>query len=305
MNCEALRELLWAYLENETTAEETAAIEKHLAGCAACREELEAQKAIMDTLQNLPDEELPEGYHAELMQKLPAEAAPNVVPFPVKKKQPKWRQLSMIAAAVFVVVAAGGMSGMLDMRQNQYEAVQEITMNDTADMAAEAPAVQEEKAVETEIDDTAVQQKQVSYNAKQVKAAPAAGNQNAVTADAAAKDPLQQEAAMPAAISETEEGKTEPYAVTRSAEMTVTEKGTLLVADPDVAMADLQEAIADAEGTVETVMEYTVCTVIPAENFEGFCEAVEEIGQLNWLETSVSAEETASHRAEIQLKTNE
>ena len=35
MNCDKVKELLWAYLENKTTAEETAEIETHLEGCAA------------------------------------------------------------------------------------------------------------------------------------------------------------------------------------------------------------------------------------------------------------------------------
>ena len=39
MNCEKVKELLWAYLENKTTAEETAEIETHLEGCVACAAE--------------------------------------------------------------------------------------------------------------------------------------------------------------------------------------------------------------------------------------------------------------------------
>ena len=50
MNCEAVRALLWAYLEKETTAEETVKIEEHLKACADCREELELQKKMMETL---------------------------------------------------------------------------------------------------------------------------------------------------------------------------------------------------------------------------------------------------------------
>ena len=105
MNCEKVKELLWAYLENKTTAEETAEIETHLEGCVACREELAQQKEIKNALASLPDEELPEGYHTELMQKLQAER--KIVPFPAKKKH-GWKQMSMIAAAVLVVVVAGG-----------------------------------------------------------------------------------------------------------------------------------------------------------------------------------------------------
>ena len=97
MNCDKVKELLWAYLENKTTAEETAEIETHLEGCAACREELAQQKEIKNALASLPDEELPEGYHTELMQKLQAER--KIVPFPAKKKH-GWKQMSMIAAAV-------------------------------------------------------------------------------------------------------------------------------------------------------------------------------------------------------------
>ncbi len=59
MNCDKVKELLWAYLENKTTAEETAKIETHLEGCAACREEeLAQQKKIKNALASLPDEEL-------------------------------------------------------------------------------------------------------------------------------------------------------------------------------------------------------------------------------------------------------
>ena len=136
MNCETVKEMLWAYLEKETTAEEAVKIEEHLKNCAVCREELELQKEIMDSLQNIPDEELPDGFHAELMQKLQVEAAPNVVPFPVKKKKaPVYKQWGMIAAAVMVVVAAGGMNGMLGMRDVQNAAVQEMQKADTVNVA--------------------------------------------------------------------------------------------------------------------------------------------------------------------------
>ena len=129
MNCDKVKELLWAYLENKTTAEETAEIETHLEGCAACREELAQQKEIKNALASLPDEELPEGYHTELMQKLQAER--KIVPFPAKKKH-GWKQMSMIAAAVLVVVVAGGTRGMLEMRQNQNEEIEQILFENTA-----------------------------------------------------------------------------------------------------------------------------------------------------------------------------
>lgn len=154
MNCDKVKELLWAYLENKTTAEETAEIETHLEGCAACREELAQQKEIKNALASLPDEELPEDYHTELMQKLQAER--KVVPFPAKKKH-GWKQMSMIAAAVLVVVVAGGTRGMLEMRQNQNEEIEQILFEDTALMADTGEEAAEQTAADSVTENNAVE----------------------------------------------------------------------------------------------------------------------------------------------------
>ena len=154
MNCDKVKELLWAYLENKTTAEETAEIETHLEGCAACREELAQQKEIKNALASLPDEELPEDYHTELMQKLQAER--KVVPFPAKKKH-GWKQMSMIAAAVLVVVVAGGTRGMLEMRQNQNEEIEQILFEDTALMADTGEEVAEQTAADSATENNAAE----------------------------------------------------------------------------------------------------------------------------------------------------
>ena len=144
MKCEDCRERLWAYLEGELDAAEAAETERHLAACGDCREELSLRQEIMETLRSLPDAELPAGYHEELMEKLRTAAEPQVIPFPQKKKTTKWKQMSLIAAAVLIVVAAGGVQGMQKMRQGQNEINQQMEM--AADAVTEsAPA---ETAVE-------------------------------------------------------------------------------------------------------------------------------------------------------------
>jgi hypothetical protein len=50
VNCKAIRELLVAYLDGETTPADNAFIEEHLAGCPECREELEALSATQGNL---------------------------------------------------------------------------------------------------------------------------------------------------------------------------------------------------------------------------------------------------------------
>lgn len=309
MNCEAVREMLWAYLEQETTAEEAEKIEKHLAGCAECRAEMEAQKAIMETLASLPDEELPEGYHEELMQKLRAEAAPDVVPFPQKKKQPMWKQWGMVAAAVLVVVAAGGMNGMLDMRQNQNEAVKQ--------MAADTAAPMEDVIVEDEtVEFTAELQKEsADLKASSKKKEPAAGVAGSVTAESgtanngiemAAYDADDAAAAVPEAASMEEETAetTASYDMRSKKAAEATDIVVLLTEDTAKALSEVQKAIAEAGGHEEGASaENAIIAVVPAEKFDDFSKVLEGIGEADWTMQGQFAEGAAERRIKIQLKT--
>lgn len=297
MNCEAVREMLWAYLEKETTVEETVKIEEHLKNCADCREELELQKELMDSLQNIPDEELPAGYHTELMQKLRAEAAPNVVPFPVKaakKKQPVYKQWGMIAAAVMVVVAAGGMNGMLGMRDAQNAVVQEMKAEGMA-RTAEAPG--NTVAVYDEINDVTEEYlgdmdgSQITYYSGKKISEP---------------DEMRTESKMAAfdtAVAEVAEEKAEEqFSVARSADVIITDAAVLTVQDISLARTDLQALIVAAGGYEEiTANENTVVAVIPMEEFEAFAAKLEELGSLAWTQKGKTEPGVAFKTVEIQL----
>ena len=290
MNCETVKEMLWAYLEKETTAEEAVKIEEHLKNCAVCREELELQKEIMDSLQNLPDEELPDGFHANLMQKLWVEAAPNVVPFPVKKKKaPVYKQWGMIAAAVMVVVAAGGMNGMLGMRDAQNAAVQEVQKADTANVAEYA--VEDMAAADSNNGEMLMKTKAAEFK----MAAPEAGT---AVASVTAEDTF---AVYDGVVTEMEED-TESFSMTRSVEVQMTDAVVLEVEDEIQAKTALHDLIIAAGGYEETAAgENCMIAVIPAEEFEAFAEKMETIGSLEW--TQKGSEETGSawRTVEIQL----
>ena len=291
MNCETVKEMLWAYLEKETTAEEAVKIEEHLKNCAACREELELQKKIMDSLQNIPDEELPDGFHAELMQKLQVEAAPNVVPFPVKKKKaPVYKQWGMIAAAVMVVVAAGGMNGMLGMRDAQNAAVQEMQKVDTVEVAEYAA---EDMAAEEGSEEKLL----MKANTAELKktAAPAAG---AAVASAKAEDTF---AVYDGVVTEEVED-TESFSMTRSVEVQMTDAVVLAVTDTMQAKTTLQDLILAAGGYEEIAAgEDCMIAVIPAEEFEAFTEKMENIGSLEWTQKGSDETGAAWRTVEIQL----
>lgn len=307
MNCEAVRELLWGYLEKETTAEEAEKIEKHLAECEVCREELELQKEMMETLAGLPDEELPEGYHAELMQKLQAEAAPNVVSFPQKKKkQPMYKQWGMIAAAVLMIAAAGGMNGMLDMRQNQNEAVKQMAA-DTAAPMEDIIMEDDGEEITAEVLDGTVDLKMSSK-----KKDPAAGVADSMTAESgAANDGIEMAAydaaaAVPEMVSIEEETAetTTSYAMRSKIAAETTDIVVLLTEDTAKALAEVQRAIAEASGHEEVAdTENAVIAVIPAEKFDDFSKVLEGIGEAEWPMKGQFLEGAAERRIEIQLKT--
>ena len=310
MNCEAVREMLWAYLEKETTVEETVKIEEHLKNCAACREELELQRELLDSLQCFSDEELPEGYHETLMQKLHAEAAPNVVPFPrkagQKKKQPLWKQWGMVAAAALAVVAAGGVNGMLEMRESQNEAVRQMRV---VDMAEDTDALH----LSAESDEKAEIAYDTNEGAKMTerseeKASAAGRNAKPVVVqekETAAAAQTAQDTVMPQMLAETAEAEKQDgtslyYA--RSGGMEVTDCVLLQVENAE-AKAVIQDAITAAGGYEELTEENKIRAVILAEKFEDFTKALESIGALEWEQEGATVEGAVYRTVEIQLKT--
>lgn len=312
MKCEECRELLWAYLEQELQSEKLMELEAHLAECADCRRELEMQQEVMEMLQSLPDEELPEGYHQELMQKLWAEAAPNVVPFPAKKKQPKWRQLSMIAAAALVVVAAGGINGIMEMRRSQNEAVYKIEA--TADTAA--PFEMEEAIEESGMDEAEKQPMEMAQKtdagtgtapiAEQKSTSVVPSQPNAVKeekkSDFSAESSVS-EGAMPQAASIVEDEAAVPYSMVRTAAPEeATDTAILQVADLQTAMMAIRESIVAADGYEGAASaENSILAVIPIENYESFGKALDGLGALQWTQKGKLAEGEAFRSVEIQL----
>ena len=298
MNCEKVKELLWAYLENKTTAEETAEIETHLEGCAACREELAQQKEIKNALASLPDEELPEGYHTELMQKLQAER--KIVPFPAKKKH-GWKQMSMIAAAVLVVVVAGGTRGMLEMRQNQNEEIEQILFENTALTADTGEEAAEQIAAEksdTKEDFSEQETKKVKKPVSQKTAPKETTPKEATPKETTPKETTPKETAksfrsegaatMPKAAlyaSEAENAMDSETLVsgTRAADSNAADSMTLQVAEKETALQAIRKSIEEAGGYEGSSVDDVIQAVIPVANYADFLEQVGKLGEIQAL----------------------
>lgn len=304
MNCDKVKELLWAYLENKTTAEETAEIETHLEGCAACREELAQQKEIKNALASLPDEELPEDYHTELMQKLQAER--KVVPFPAKKKH-GWKQMSMIAAAVLVVVVAGGTRGMLEMRQNQNEEIQQILFENTALTADTGEEAAEQTAADSVTENNAVEKSDTkeNFSEQETKKAKKPVSQKTAPKETTPKEATPKEATpkettpketaksfwsdgaatMPKAAlyaSEAENAMDSETLVsdTRAMDSNAADSMTLQVEKKETALQAIRKSIEEAGGYEESSADDVIQAVIPVANYAGFLEQVGKLGEI-------------------------
>ena len=304
MNCDKVKELLWAYLENKTTAEETAEIETHLEGCAACREELAQQKEMKNALASLPDEELPEDYHTELMQKLQAER--KVVPFPVKKKH-GWKQMSMIAAAVLVVVVAGGTRGMLEMRQNQNEEIEQILFENTALTADTGEEAAEQTAADSATENNAAEKsdtkedfseqetKKVKKPVSQKTAPKETTPKEATPKETTPKETTPKETAksfrsegaatMPKAAlyaSEAENAMDSETlgSGTRAADSNAADSMTLQVEKKETALQAIRKSIEDCGGYEESSADDVIQAVIPVANYADFLEQVGKLGEI-------------------------
>lgn len=70
MRCEQIRDLLSPYMDNMTNEKETRLVEVHLAGCSACKNELEQMKLISGFLKGIEAPPCPESFSADLHKRI-------------------------------------------------------------------------------------------------------------------------------------------------------------------------------------------------------------------------------------------
>src|ERR1700687_858693 len=129
MDCKELRGLADAYLDGELPAASRAEIDAHLAGCAACRAEIEANRAFIARLKaGASYFEAPVGLAARLAQRLGSEpAAGTVVRFsPVPRRESFWRPMALAASFVLAVLLSGGVGYMSSQPANGDLITQEV-----------------------------------------------------------------------------------------------------------------------------------------------------------------------------------
>ena len=112
LDCYTVKENLALYLDDAIEeASEKAAMEAHLASCAACKNELESLQSLMAELGDLPKLDLPDGFHEDMMKSIRALPAENMavekrelISFPTVRR---WTRACASAAAGVAAVVLG------------------------------------------------------------------------------------------------------------------------------------------------------------------------------------------------------
>jgi hypothetical protein len=137
-SCADVRENISAYADNELSLDERQSFEEHISKCPSCKEELEDMLRIIEVCRSMPLQELPEGFGAELHEKLTAVSSRQGNIHVVRQKPKKTfltRTIASIAAGILLIFLGGGIVrfGLLSgsfMSKN----------SDSAPMKADTPA---------------------------------------------------------------------------------------------------------------------------------------------------------------------
>lgn len=104
MNCNEIRELISCMLDGQLSAEDSAIVTEHLAGCPECMRVFEAFHAVSLTLEEMED--VPVGFTEDVMNRI---RQSNSKPTPKKRPISLFRTAGLVAAAacVALVMMAG------------------------------------------------------------------------------------------------------------------------------------------------------------------------------------------------------
>jgi anti-sigma factor RsiW len=151
-SCADVRENISAYVDNELDINERISFEEHIKKCPECRIELEEMIRIISICSSIPMQPLPEGFKAELHEKLTAVAARSVNTASIRKPKKILyaRTFASIAAGILLIFLGGSIVryGLLSGGFNANKSFDGSTM---AAAPAEAPAdASAQMAVENE-----------------------------------------------------------------------------------------------------------------------------------------------------------
>lgn len=105
MQCDEIREMLSAYIDEALEPAEMTRVANHIGTCSSCQKELQELQETVKLLQSMGEIESPEGFRKELMKRLEKESAPDQKSQKRKDKIVSWFSGSRkyLAAAVLII----------------------------------------------------------------------------------------------------------------------------------------------------------------------------------------------------------
>ncbi len=113
--CNAVRDLIVPYIENELDQSLRNEVEEHMGQCALCRAELYDIKQVMELCAGMPQEEPPEDFHRELHEKLVSISAKQNTAASLKKSRLAFinsRYLKICSSIAAVLILAVLLKGL-------------------------------------------------------------------------------------------------------------------------------------------------------------------------------------------------
>lgn len=106
-SCDEFLDLISAALDNELSADESAALDEHLNQCCVCKALFDDLRQLHDAASNQEDIAAPTGFAQQVMSRIAADPAQEtpMIPFPSKRKvYYPWKKWAVSAAAIAVVI---------------------------------------------------------------------------------------------------------------------------------------------------------------------------------------------------------
>lgn len=153
MNCNEVMDNLSLYLDDELNEEEKVLMDEHIKNCAKCSKELEGYRKVIHLLNELQEEQPPEGYCKRLHKKL-LNAAEEIIPVDNesevshivnlsekrKTRRPGWVKYAGIAAALVLVLLVYDLNNGKAMNNSRMEVTYDASQSPAGDAApSEAP----------------------------------------------------------------------------------------------------------------------------------------------------------------------
>lgn len=301
MNHRDVRENLSAYIDGEVADSEKKAIERHLQGCDACREALDALQQTVRQVKALEEKTPPDGLTRRIMDRVRAEAADREQPFWHRLFFPLHIKLPIEAVAmVFLVVMGAYLYRQMPDDPQLAQAPSTVEQKFETPSMADAEGENRRTGIAEERRSGA-ERPASGYRA--VRPAPAlpegTGQESAAVRPAQPSQPLavdgsglQRSGADRSAQSESTVLKKEVDAELPALQV------TLAVDDPDSAAAAVEEHLKKAGGKLlhtETHSGDTVLTVrIPHAGLDSFRTRLAELGRVREKEDAPAENRTES-----------